>query len=134
MSSAWEAVHQWLPLAGYEQFLMRASETGNGTDYVGTSPYSDLYSYSPRKPLISVIDDFFTQTSQSPDDTGGTLKWNMSTDGGLTYFQVGIDDWSNIKTWGSTAPGAGYYYYGTETGNGTDFIGQSPWSDIYYVP
>jgi hypothetical protein len=85
---------------------------------------------APPAPFLTKVGHFAEQLSFSSNDTGGTVKIEISYDGGLTWNPLDSEPWTNIHDWDASYFSAGSRFRVSETGNGTDYIGTSDYSNI----
>lgn len=107
----------------HSQYQKRGAATG--TSIILTAPPS---------PTLHVVAGLLLQEANGTDDTGGILSLEISTDEGSTWEPYDLHSWLSTWPWGAITfldPGL---YRGTETGNGSTYIGQSPPSNTVEVP
>jgi len=84
----------------------------------------------PPRPLLRDIADEAVQTATGADDTGGTCTLQTSGDGGLSWDFADTRAWEEEIVWGDVGDFTGLLLRCWESGNGTVYQGDSPWSLI----
>jgi hypothetical protein len=85
----------------------------------------------PPAPVLSTAATHCLCTAQGGDDTGGTyqLWWSELYPYEWEPFDIPAP-WEAVWEWGTVGTVPEGYYYATETGNGTSYVGTSPDSNI----
>lgn len=85
---------------------------------------------SPPAPILQLIAGHVTQRHTGADDPGGQCQLWSSDDGGLSFAIWDIQPWIHEKDWGPVGNFPGLILRSLEVGNGTVYVGSSPWSNV----
>lgn len=84
----------------------------------------------PPAPVLSVDHGEVMQTAQGADDTGGQIVLESSDYPEGIYFVEDTDGWAVEQDWGAKDSYPGKYLRAKEVGNGSAYVGSSPYSNI----
>jgi len=84
----------------------------------------------PPAPLLQLNDEAVQGFAQGNNDTGGSFYLESSIDEGINWAPEMDQLWAPFTLWGDRTDFLQKWLRMKETGNGTAYEGDSPWSDI----
>jgi hypothetical protein len=84
---------------------------------------------TPPAPLLERAMEHVVQTAQGLPDVGGLVALQWSPNGVDEWDDCDGAEWEAVHDWG-VIPCGPWYYRAKEVGNGTTYLGESPWSDV----
>jgi len=84
----------------------------------------------PTAPFLSILEDYLVGDASVPTNVGGAsrLYWK---DGGVGDWELAEErDWALHHEWLGIGEAPGSWFYQTDVGNGVDYTGESPPSNV----
>lgn len=88
----------------------------------------------PPAPIVSVFEDNIRQESMGAGNAGGQIKLYYSPSGEPPGSLADTAEWEFVHDWAPAGAYENMYVWGTEVGNGTDYVGESARSVPLLIP